>query len=141
MKLMFEYVPPTLLNRRWRQVREGIEKVISKTNGKWLPEDIYFSIKTNESTLHIAYDGEEYKGFLVLTPTAACDGPVLHIWAAYNNGGDGLELLRDGMGFIKHCAAQINAVRITFESPRRGWEKMGASLGFEMQTVKFAMEV
>ena len=139
-QLSLEYIDPSKLHKVWGLVKEGMEKVRERGGDSWLVEDMYMALKNNHSTLHIGYEGAEYRGFLVLTPTVSFDGPVLHIWALYSNGGE-LELLDEGLEHIKELAKRMNAQRVTFHSPRKGWEKCGAKLGFKLRTQTFAMEV
>ena len=139
-KLRLEYIHPDNLGKVWPILREGVEKIRRRCGDSWLVEDMYLAIKQNHSTLHIGYIDGQYRGFLVLTPTVSFDGPVLHIWGLYSNGGDGLDLLYDGIEHIKQFASKMNAKRITFHSPRKGWEKYGEKLGFKLRTQTFALE-
>ena len=141
MTLELKYVAPEELNSVWPKVREDVLKVLSHSSDTWIPEDMYFALKNNTSTLHLGEEDGQYRGFLVLTPTVAYDGPVLHIWATYSNGNTGLELLTEGMEQIKQFANRMSAKRVTFFSPRKGWDKFGIALGFTMRTQVFAMEV
>lgn len=138
--LKLEFIHPNNLGKYWDIVKEGLGKVRSHGGDSWREEDVYMSCKNGQSTLHIGYVNDEYKGFIVLTPSQSFDGPILHIWATYSDARD-FCVFTEGIEYIKNCAKQINAVRITFLSPRIGWEKYGVKLGFKPRTTQFAMEV
>lgn len=138
--LTLEYVEPDRLRDVWEQVKQGLYAVRNHSADAWIVEDIYMALKSNASTLHIGYVDGEYKGFLILTPTASYDGPVLHIWATYSAAND-FCVFTEGMEQIKAFAKQMKARRITFFSPRKGWERQGEKLGFTPRTTQFAMEV
>ena len=83
-------------------------------------EDIYMALRNCTSTLHLAYDGDEYDGFVVLTETPDYDGLTLYIWAAYCPTEDAVTRY---LPTIKEMARSIGAKRIRFASPRKGWAK------------------
>lgn len=135
-----EYVNLSDLQKSWLLIREGMQKVCDHSGDSWIPEDAYMSLRNNQSTLHIGYLNGEYVGFLILTPSQSYDGPTLHIWATYSKAND-FCVFENGIDTIKQYANNLNAKRITFMSPRKGWEKHGSKLGFKPRTTQFAMEV
>lgn len=139
---MFElkYIHPDSLHTHWEQVRPGLVKVKEHSGDTWLPEDVYMAIKSGKSTLHIGSLNEKYAGFIVLTPSSSYDGAVLHIWATYSEAKD-FCVFTHGIEQLKQFATNLNAKRITFLSPRKGWERHGAKLGFMPRTVQYALEV
>lgn len=84
----------------------------------WIPEDVYHEIRSGKAALYMFGDG-----FLVLqkTETPYTNLPALHVWLAYN--ADGQDVYAEGMALIRHLAEQMDAARITFGSPRLGWQK------------------
>ncbi len=50
----------------WPWVREGLQKIVAKTNDDWLPEDVYHELKLGASTLYLIYHDDERLGFVVL---------------------------------------------------------------------------
>lgn len=140
MNLDFKFIPPTDLGTVWDQVKPGLAAVRAKSNDSWREEDVYMSCKQGHSTFHIGTVDGEYAGFLVLTPTQSFDGPVLHIWLTYSEARD-FCVFENGIEFIKECAVKMNAKRITFFSPRKGWERHGEKIGFKVRTTQFALEV
>jgi len=137
--LAFDWINPVNLHHVWPRIREGLEKVRANTSENWLPEDIYAAIKAGISHLHVGMLGERYEGFIVTTPSVAADGPVLHIWACYSAADIGL--LDDGIEQIETWAVAMNAKRITFHSPRKGWDKAGEKIGFRPVSTIYAKEV
>jgi hypothetical protein len=73
--------------------------------------------------LHVAVDDQGFAGFLVLQKrsTDYTRLPVLHVWLAYNKGD--ADIIEAGLGVIRETAARMNALKITFGSPRKGWAK------------------
>lgn len=139
-KLVLTYIKPDQLREVWELVKPGIEKVRENGAEAWFVEDVYMALRNNQSTLHVGYLDGEYAGFMVLTPTQSYDGPVLHIWATYSEARD-FCVFTEGMDTIKECARMMEARRITFFSPRKGWEKQGEKLGFKPRTTQFALEM
>ena len=77
-------------------------------------EDIYLSLKTGASTLHIDY-AEDYGGFVVLTPLTTVSGKVLHITAAYSVG---LRKIESYIPELEAMARAIGARELTLASTR-----------------------
>jgi len=111
-------VHPDELHAVWPLIKDGLEKVKARCHEVWIAEDVYASIKTGASTLHLKDDG-----FLVLTPTrqAHTGKPVLHVWIAYSAGSN----QEEGETYLDRIAKQYGFQLITMKSPRRGWERRG----------------
>jgi hypothetical protein len=125
----FVAVEPQNVAQVWDTILPGLMKVWRRGEG-WRVEDVYTAIKTGQAYLHIAMDAGDYAGFVVSQPQQAPDGVVLHLWALYADGGH-REHFATWLGQIDEWARGIKAKRITFHSPRRGWEKLGQQLGFK----------
>lgn len=136
--LELEWVNPNNLHDWWPQIREGLEKV-KKHGDNWLVEDVYLSIKHGQSNIHIGTVAGDYRGFLVTQQLQGYDGPILHIWACYSSDRKEADLLTLGMAYIEEWATNIKAKRITFHSPRKGWEKN--TLGFKPVQIIYSKEV
>ena len=132
----FLFIKPEDLQGYWPIIKEGLEKV-AKHGDHWIPEDIYAVVKTGNANLHIGYSNG-YAGFIISQQVQAYDGPVLHIWAAYS---EKENLLESGMVHFREWAKNINARRITFDSPRKGWKKVGEKLGFKPATIKYELRL
>lgn len=138
-KLEFQWVNPDKLRGVWGLVRAGLEKVRDSTSESWIPEDAYLAIMAGSSHLHLGMVGDKYQGFLVTTPQQTVDGKALHIWVCYSVAGE--SLLDQGITQIEEWARTMQASRITFYSPRRGWDKAGEKIGFSPVSTIYAKEV
>lgn len=76
------YVPPHELSDCWDWIREGLFHVKHRSGGDWIPEDVYFALKTEAAMLYIVDNG-----FCVLKVEEGFDCRRLHIWIAYSEGG------------------------------------------------------
>lgn len=133
-----QWINPINLHDHWDTIKEGLEK-LSRIGDNWLPEDVYSEIKTGTSFLHIGYQDNEYKGFLVTQHIQSRSGIELNIWVCYSYGRSEDKLLESAMPTVEQWARNINAKRITFYSPRKGW--LRKDFGFKPQTTKFSKEV
>ena len=136
--LTFIWCTPEELHGYWGLVEQGLAKIKGHTSERWLKEDVYHALKSAQASLHIGMVGNDYRGFVIMQQLNDYDGKVLHIWCAYSVGED---LLDAGKDQFMEWAHNINARRITFTSPRKGWEKVGPAIGFEPVTIKYELEV
>ena len=116
------YVKPQELQEVWNLVKEGLEKINNKISDNWIPEDVYYSIKSGESSLYLFYDNDNYEGFTVLTINQSYNYPILFIWCFYSNSFTNAPTKY--WPEIQEVAHNIGAKKIQFNSPRKGWEKM-----------------
>lgn len=123
---------PAALRSIWDKVKEGLAQMPPED---WIPEDVYWHIKTGQAALYVATDGAEFGGFLVLQrrETEFTGLPILHVWLAYNAGG--ADVFEAGEATIRQAATQMGAHRITFGSPRRGWSRR-----YPLVTATYALE-
>lgn len=110
-----QLIHPQRLRDVWPKVKAGLE---SMPADDWIPEDVYHEIRSGRAALHMFGDG-----FLVLqqSHTDYTFLPVLHVWLAYNAAGQ--DVYAEGMDLIHATAERMNAHKITFGSPRLGWQK------------------
>lgn len=113
-------------------MRDGVKKV-KEHGATWREEDVYLMLRTGQAYLHMGFRGGEYRGFVITQQHQYPEGLCLHIWAAYST--KGASLLEDGMDQITEWGRNMKAKRITFYSPRKGWDRVGRQLGFEPSTV------
>ncbi|MCO5760383.1 MAG: hypothetical protein NHG36_02560 [Chromatiaceae bacterium] len=132
-------VQPHELGRYWELIKPGLVSVHEKASDGWLIEDVYMALKQGVSVLYIGFVSQYYVGFVVATPAIGWTGPQLHLWALYNRGER--DLLETFLPDLLEIARARGAVRITMQSPRRGWERRGAALGMHYINSQFAMEV
>jgi hypothetical protein len=132
------YVAPHELHAYWDYARPRLGIVARRSGARWIPEDIYASLKTGGATLHIGVLGEEYVGFIVLQRTVDFDGVALTVWALFSEETvDVIALFHDEIvGF----ARQIGAKRITFTSPRM-WGRRLMKYGYLAKAAVFEREV
>lgn len=134
-----EYIEPTYISEIWETIKEGLGKV-RKHGDDWLVEDVYMSLKLNQSILHVGYIDGEYIGFIITQQETTVSGPSLHIWCTYSKANDN-RIFYECLPTLKEWAGRINAKKITFKSPRKGWEKKGRALGFEPTQVIYTMKL
>lgn len=132
------FVHPNELHDYWGLVLPGLEKVRGNAADGWLPEDVYHSLKSNASTLHVGEIDGDYCGFIVLTPIQGFSAKRLHVWCLYTTSRAAIDVF---LPEIRRMAKQISARQITFHSPRKGWERRLAKLGFSPAQTIYAMEV
>jgi len=131
---MLIHVPVERLHEDWPLIKEGLEKIIEKIKPDWIPEDVYHALRSNVSTVHLGYNGDEYEGFIVLTPTPDYDGVVLFIWCVYSP--SRTNVLETYYEEVVQMARKIGAKKLRFASPRKGWSRM-----FEPVTTIYEREV
>lgn len=119
MRLVF--VHPNDLREHWDTVKQGLQKIREHSAEGWLDEDVYHALKSGVSTLHLVVYSE-YVGFVILTPTQHYDGKALHIWCLHLHTEE--PAMSDFLPEIERMAREIGAKRITFTSPRKGWQKL-----------------
>jgi hypothetical protein len=114
---ILKYVAPADLHSVWPQIRVGVDAIIARAKERFIPEDVYASIKTGAAQLFTAPDG-----FMVLQNqrNEFTNQPTLHVWLTYhaNNEDISEETFRD----LLKLADNIGAKEITFSSPRR-WDR------------------
>lgn len=120
------------IRTQWPWVKEGLEKVKEKCGETWRPEDVYAACVYGNAVLYTSPDG-----FLVFQPMKDeyTLEPYLHIWIAY---GLGETLVKDYDSEVVRIAKTNNYEKITFKSPRRGWEKLS---DWKVKTVTYEREI
>jgi len=135
----FIFVQPKELHEYWPTIRPGLEKVC-KFGDAWIPEDVYTCIKAGTAHLHLIYEGEDLLGFVVTMPVHDYKGISLHVWAIHSFGQN--QSTHDAMHLqLDEWAQKMEAHRITFHSPRKGWERAAARYGFKPTQVIFEKQV
>lgn len=123
----------------WPLVRAGVEKVHERAGNGWLPEDVYMSCKGGQSLLFVAFVHDYYTGFVVATPAIGWTGPQLHLWCVFNRGER--DVLETFLPDLVRIAKERGVQRITMSSPRKGWERRAADLGFHFTESHYTLEV
>ena len=140
MQVTMQPVSPAQLHDIWGVVRSEMEVAASHSLGEWIPEDCYSGIQQGVLSLFLWIVDSRYAGFIVLQKKQLFSGPVLHIFALYVIDEYG-EYIDANMTQVDAIATKIGAKKITFQSPRRGWERRCKSLGFEAKSINYEREV
>jgi len=116
----FALIPPNALRGVWDFVKQGLASMPAED---WIAEDVYHAIKSGDAALHLAIDDTGPCGFLVLQKrtTEFTHETFLHVWLAYNHGER--DVIEAGEQLLHAVAQHMNASRIRFGSPRKGWAK------------------
>ncbi len=132
-------IPAEDLQLVWGVILPGLKKVQERNRSHWIVEDVYTSIRTGHSTLHIGYVNGDYEGFMVLTPSSTWDGRVMHIWCVFSKGEhDLMDIFAPNLDVI---ARSYGAKRVTFWGPK-AWERYGiARHGFTAMQVEYVKEL
>lgn len=116
---MLRLIHPSELHSVWPIVRDGLSEVANRNHVDWIQEDVYHAIKSGGSALHLSEDGS----FLVtcLNQNVYTGNRELHIWVARSCGNG--DIIDEGLELLRSMARNSGAVKITFDSPRKGWER------------------
>ncbi|MHB1176067.1 MAG: hypothetical protein ACYCZJ_13190 [Sulfuriferula sp.] len=139
MKAEFQWVDPKDIRNVWQTIKPGLEITAKKAPGGWIPEDVYLSLKTGDSVLHLVTAESYYRGFLISKSLDTNEGRKLLLWITYGDASG--DIFSDNMETIRDWASNIGAVKIQFQSPRKGWERVGAKLGFKPTMVIYECDV
>lgn len=137
--MQLRFVKPEELHADWDFINLGINAILTKTKDKWLPEDIYWLIKQNSIWAYIVVDGSDELGLILLQATPAWDGKELYIFGGWNKGSK--DVIEFSMPEIIKIAKNVNARRIKFQSPRKGFEKYVERIGFKYAHSLYEMEL
>lgn len=130
------YIHPDNLHAHWDFVKQGLERIHDRASDRWKTEDVYWMLKAGNASLHIVND---HDGFVVLQMLKGWDGPECHVFAAYIV--PGKDLMDEAFEEVKGIAKACNAVRVKFQSKRKGWDKRAAQLGYELGHVEYELSL
>lgn len=133
-------VKPEDLHFVWQTIKPGIEKAAHFAQGAWIPEDAYSSIQHGQASLFLWSVDKRYAGSIIVMTRAGFEGKTLHIFSLYVEPEYG-EHIDANMDQIDELARNHGCRKITFQSPRRGWDKRAERLGFEPVTTTYEKEV
>lgn len=125
----------------WHYVRPGIETILRKNPGNYLPEDVFHSLKTGASLLGLFEDSEtgEWVAFIVLTKVDGNDGLQWFVWCFYNTAGN--QAIQDNWALVLDWCKATGARRIITQSIRPGWAKFGEKLGFKVSQIQYQLDL
>ena len=133
---MLNYIHPDNLHEHWKLVRDGLGRILERTQDRWIIEDVYHLLKTNSMGLYVQDGG---KGFAILQPVKGWDGMELFIFAGYSM--DDHDVISQDIDSIKDIARSINAKRIRFQTKRKGWEKRAEEYGYKLSMVEYEVSL
>lgn len=131
------FVHPDDIHAYWPYVQPRLLKVKERTKARWIPEDVYAALKAGRSSLHIAEQGVDYVGFVILQPSSDYDGKTLWVWVVFSEGQDLIERYEPQ---LTGYARKIGAKRLSFSSPRK-WERRLKVFGWSEAHAVFEKEV
>ena len=120
---MLRLIPAAKLYDVWGWVRNGLVDCAGKTQERWLPEDVYLSIKNGNAFLYaIEHSGDEI-GFTVLCQHNDSSGPTLFVWVMWVEPGAGVPLQDKINQALDDKAREIGSKRVRMQSPLKGWQR------------------
>lgn len=136
----YRLIPPADLRGVWPTVKPGIDKCAFHAFGEWIAEDVYLSIQTGGASIYIWFVDGEYAGLTVLSKKPDFDGVNAHIWCLYVEPQYG-KYIDQNMKEVEQIASKNGCKRLTFHSPRKGWDRRVKTLGFVPTYTIFSKEV
>jgi hypothetical protein len=114
----------------WPVIREGLDQVAAHSPDSWIAEDVFMALASGAAFLYTSSTDEgRYAGFVVLTFSQGYAGRECHVWCAYHCARS--ELLPEEDAQLASIAKEEGCKYLTFFSPRPGWEKRAADLGWQ----------
>lgn len=114
---------PEQLKNYWPEIKYGLEEVLRKTpSANWIVEDVYAAILYKRAVCVVGMVNEDLQGFFVARP----QDNGLFVWAVYSEGS-----LDEGVMHLINYAKAINCKHISFQTDRKGWNKVAKKYGFQ----------
>jgi hypothetical protein len=134
--MILTYIHPDNLHNHWDFVKEGLDRIHSRSTDRWKAEDIYWMLKVGNYSLHIVGENE---GFAIIQSVKGWDGLEMFVFCAYIVPGH--DVMDEAFNEIKQIGKNIGAKRIRFQSMRRGWEKRAEQLGYKTGYTEYELEM
>ena len=119
----------------WPKVRDPLDRLYRKVKSDgWIPEDVYALCASNAATLYV--NEGVWIGFMVLQIIPRYTKRSLHVWLLHVE-----RAPEEFMGELRELAKAHGCEKITFRSPRRGWERRAQDLGFKAVSTNYEQGV
>lgn len=116
----------TNIREVWFEVRRGLEIVLRHSAEDWIPEDVWSALTGGKAHLFMSDDGS----FVVVT----YGDTNMHVWCAYGN-------LDAHEPEVCELARLAGKKKLTFASPRKGWERRLKNRGWKPVQVFFEKDL
>ena len=120
--MQLQYVPTQDIGVYLDKIKPSLENMARS----WRVEDAYCELKEGRADLFLTIEDKYFTGYIITQR----HGDVLHIWAAYNDNNNVLEI---GLDCVKELAQSHRLKQITFKSYRKAWDKVAPKLGFKRE--------
>ena len=120
--MQLQYVPTQDIGVYWDKIKPSLENMARS----WRVEDAYCELKEGRADLFLTIEDKYFTGYIITQR----HGNALHIWAAYNDNNNVLEI---GLDCVKELALSHRLKQITFKSYRKAWDKVAPKLGFKRE--------
>jgi len=131
------------LRRNYSYFEGGMQDIINKARGKFIPADVYHQVMTGELNLFWVEDGEDGErfGFTILSQYESgyekCSTLVVdHLWLR-----PGIDIFLEFGAAVLEIAQETGMERLEFNSARLGWGRRLKEYGFEPITVTYHRQV
>lgn len=139
MKCTFQWIQPHEIGDYWQTIKHGLVETAEKAPGGWTPHDVFMQLVHGQATLHLVLVDKYYRGFMVTKMIDAHEGKKLLLWILHGDmSGD---VMRDNKDQFGEWAKACGAVKIQFQSNRKGWERVVKQVGFEPTMIIYESEV
>ena len=119
-------VPAAGIYAMWSCVRDGILRVLEKTNDHFLPENVFTELMLGKAVLFRIEDEGDEVGFLVVKQVQDPDGMALFIWVAYAETGMLMGKRNEFLEALDFLTKSTGCKRVRHYSPRGGFLDDGA---------------
>ena len=122
--MRFTHVTGDTLHPAWPYVRRGLEKILERCPDSWIPEDVYFAIRSGKASLFI-FPGGFYVAEVLTDPNNG--SKKLNVWTLYTEPNQEENVRNAIIQSLDTLAAQAGCKATRFVSPRSGWGRYLAS--------------
>ena len=120
-------IQPAELKSWWTFVKPGLETILKKSPEDWIVEDVYAQVFCKNALLWVFVEENRPLGFVVLVVRPE----TVHVWCLWSAVRDRLE---EGSEVFWKALKEANIKRVTFDTWRRGWDRVAVKYGFSPRT-------